>query len=255
MENKTETRSPKLLVSVRNLNEAIEAIAGGCDWVDLKEPNHGALGKPDEATLASVSQYFETEKLTLPLSTALGEFAEFIDQTDLHLPASIRFGKFGLSQLASNPNWKNQLCRFYEENPKIKPVAVYYADCERAASPTIDEVMEFAIRSDALYFLIDTFVKDETTLIDWINEAELQRVSDFCKQENIQLALAGRIQEKNLSTLGDIPFDIVAVRSAVCENGDRNKAITRNSVSKFRESILQKLSFDLGRDIAVTPAG
>ena len=37
-------RFPRLLVSVRNSREAIDALAGGADWIDLKEPANGTLG-------------------------------------------------------------------------------------------------------------------------------------------------------------------------------------------------------------------
>ena len=38
---------PGLLVSVRSADEAIAALAGGADVIDVKEPNRGALGAAD----------------------------------------------------------------------------------------------------------------------------------------------------------------------------------------------------------------
>ena len=39
----------RLVISVRNVAEAIAAAAGGADLIDLKEPNRGALGRVDAA--------------------------------------------------------------------------------------------------------------------------------------------------------------------------------------------------------------
>ena len=41
---RVELRRPKLLVSVRDVAEAEAALAGGADWIDLKEPVGGAAG-------------------------------------------------------------------------------------------------------------------------------------------------------------------------------------------------------------------
>ena len=41
----SENRTPRLLVSVRNEQEAKAAIDGGCDIVDIKEPQNGSLGR------------------------------------------------------------------------------------------------------------------------------------------------------------------------------------------------------------------
>jgi uncharacterized protein (UPF0264 family) len=46
--------TPRLLVSVRDAAEAVEALAGGADWIDLKEPQRGPLGAVDAVTARDV---------------------------------------------------------------------------------------------------------------------------------------------------------------------------------------------------------
>ena len=43
----------RLLVSVRNGQEAEAALAGGAHVIDVKEPARGSLGRADETTLRS----------------------------------------------------------------------------------------------------------------------------------------------------------------------------------------------------------
>ena len=44
----------RLLVSVRSVEEALLAAQGGADFIDLKEPNDGALGGLPVETIAAV---------------------------------------------------------------------------------------------------------------------------------------------------------------------------------------------------------
>ena len=46
----------ELLISVRNPSEALTALEGGADWIDVKEPDNGALGKASNETLVASFQ-------------------------------------------------------------------------------------------------------------------------------------------------------------------------------------------------------
>ena len=64
----------ELLISVRNPSEALTALEGGADWIDVKEPDNGALGKASNETLVAVANALP---LNTKLSAALGEASEF----------------------------------------------------------------------------------------------------------------------------------------------------------------------------------
>jgi hypothetical protein len=73
----------RLLVSVRNAWEAGEALAGGADLIDVKEPRRGSLGAASPATWLDVRQALSRAALkeepqtgSVPLSAALGELLE-----------------------------------------------------------------------------------------------------------------------------------------------------------------------------------
>src|SRR5262249_54305435 len=67
------TRRPRLLVSVRSAAEAIAAVEGGADLIDIKEPSHGSLGRADDAAVTAVLQAVGGRK---PVSAAFGELRE-----------------------------------------------------------------------------------------------------------------------------------------------------------------------------------
>ena len=61
---------PRLLISVRNVDEAQLALAGGADLIDIKEPLRGSLGQADSSVIREIAF---TIGPRAPLSAALGE--------------------------------------------------------------------------------------------------------------------------------------------------------------------------------------
>ena len=43
-----------MLASVRDVNEARLALAGGCEWLDIKEPDAGALGRASATVVCAI---------------------------------------------------------------------------------------------------------------------------------------------------------------------------------------------------------
>ena len=78
---KRNSQSPGLLVSVRNVTEALTALEAGADVIDVKEPTRGSLGAADSATLAAIAQAVGGRA---PVTAALGEL------TDLATPTALR---------------------------------------------------------------------------------------------------------------------------------------------------------------------
>src|SRR4051794_5815895 len=92
----------RLLVSVRNKQEAALALAAGVDLIDIKEPRAGALGAADVRTIEDIVDLVNGRA---PLSAALGELTQ-----PLRLPArlarELRYLKLGLAGAARKPDWR-----------------------------------------------------------------------------------------------------------------------------------------------------
>src|SRR5262249_22620047 len=76
-----KTGVPSLLVSVRSKLEALRAIDGGAQIIDIKEPSKGSLGMANINVIndiASMDQ-FVSDSLAVPnpLSVALGELSKW----------------------------------------------------------------------------------------------------------------------------------------------------------------------------------
>ena len=68
----------RLLVSVRDASEALAALAGGADIIDVKEPTRGSLGMADGDAVAGV---VEAVGERVPVSAALGELCEWPERS------------------------------------------------------------------------------------------------------------------------------------------------------------------------------
>lgn len=265
---------PRLLVSVRNAKEALMAVRGGADIIDVKEPSKGSLGRASLENLLAIADVLRQQQQhsdrvrtePVPLSVALGEVQEWSESSSLFgsdLPVgSTSFSneaddeicraiselqpsymKLGLSQVAAagrqgmgrwRNSWIDVRCRFSGDH---EWVAVAYADHQRAEAPTPDDVLEAALETNCSVLLIDTFVKDGTNLLDWLPVEEITSLRKATAAHGLQLALAGRVTLMDLPLLLPLQPDIIAVRGAVCELGERTAEVSELLVAEFMERL------------------
>lgn len=265
---------PRLLVSVRNAKEALMAVRGGADIIDVKEPSKGSLGRASLENLLAIADVLRQQQQhsdrvrtePVPLSVALGEVQEWSESSSLFgsdLPVgSTSFSneandeicraiselqpsymKLGLSQVAAvsqqgmdrwRNSWIDVRCRFSGDH---EWVAVAYADHQRAEAPTPDDVLDAALETNCSVLLIDTFVKDGTNLLDWLPVEEITSLRKATAAQGLQLALAGRVTLMDLPLLLPLQPDIIAVRGAVCELGERTAEVSELLVAEFMERL------------------
>ena len=239
----------QLLVSVRNVDEAIAAVEGGADIIDVKEPNRGSLGcaSPD-VILAIADAVNHIEVAKPPLSLALGELKEWRcgDLTSLRRAiqnATPQFLKLGLAEACTVAGTTSWVAEWQQVRATISGthewVAVAYADDEQARSPGIDLVLQAAIEGGCRVLLIDTHTKDGKSLLDQMSLISLQAIRRKTQERGLKLALAGSVGTSDLPQLLLIQPDIIAVRGAVCAHRDRTAAVCKNLVQKFRTAISQ----------------
>lgn len=214
-----EPRPTRLLVSVRNAVEADIAASCGADIIDAKEPRRGALGPVDPQTLAEILRKVAGKK---PLSAAGGEL---LDHTRMTLPAGFGYIKIGLANAQSKISWPYMLEKRFQAYGRALPIAVAYADYQRAGSPPVSEVLNWARNHRAAGLLLDTAVKDGVGLFDWLSKRELATIIATGQKANINVALAGSLSGESLERALRLGPDIVAVRGAACPGGDREEMI------------------------------
>jgi uncharacterized protein (UPF0264 family) len=225
----------QLLVSVRSAEEARAALAGGADLIDIKEPARGSLGRADESTIAEVLRVAGRA----PVSAALGELG---DQPAGPLPAVVArlaFVKWGLAgegRADRACGWTARLRalgrELHELNPGACLVTVAYADWERAAAPSPEDVCEYVCASGRV-LLLDTWGKDGSTLLDWAPPKTIDHIIQSLRAAGVRVALAGSLGLDEVRALLPLAPDWFAVRGAVCHGRDRSAAIDEGRVRQL----------------------
>jgi uncharacterized protein (UPF0264 family) len=226
-----------LLVSVRTAAEAEAALAGGAALIDVKEPARGSLGRADAATVAAVLRAVASRR---PVSAALGELVESPDP----MPHSgLSYVKWGLSGCGEQADWRGALRRAARALPDSwRPVAVAYADWRRATSPSPAEVCAFACEQRWGAFLLDTWRKDGSTLLDWCSFPALFEMRERCRAAGVPVALAGSLGADQMRVLRPLRPDWFAVRGAACRGGRRTGTIDAGLVRRLADLLGEPLT-------------
>ncbi len=219
-------RAVRLLVSVRDAAEAREALAGGADLIDVKDPNRGALGAADTQAIEAVVAAVRGRK---PVSVAAGEW----DGAGMaELPAGVCYVKIGLAG-AKGRNWQQALAQRFMGLQPAAPIAAAYADGPRVAAPAAQDVLDWAIGHGVTGILIDTAVKDGSHLFDWVASPTLAAWIERARRYGLLVALAGSLRGQVFERAIDLDPDIVAVRGAACTHGDRTGSVSRGCVARL----------------------
>ena len=219
----------QLLVSVRSAAEAEAALRGGAALIDVKEPALGSLGRASATTLADVVHAVAGRR---PVSAALGELREPFDPP---ISPSLAYVKWGLADCRED--WQrllNGAMRCSTEClPNCRIVAVAYADWQQAHAPPPEEVCSFAIENAMGAFLLDTWRKDGSTLLDWLSLEAIERLQERCRSGAVPLALAGSLGVTEIEALLPLRPDWFAVRGAVCRGRQRGATIDESKVRQM----------------------
>jgi uncharacterized protein (UPF0264 family) len=220
----------RLLVSVRSVEEAEAALAGGADLIDVKEPLNGSLGKSDNSVIAAVLRHVDGRR---PVSAALGEW---LDWNDGELPvAGVRFLKWGLYQVHRLADIAAAFTRLRSKCHGCELVTVAYADWDRAAAAPPQALCAMACEGQWGPFLIDTWAKDGSTLLNWLSVNEIDKMVSRCRGAGVPVALAGSLGWREMQALAGIGPDWFAVRGAVCQERNRASRVDRNAVRRLAD--------------------
>jgi uncharacterized protein (UPF0264 family) len=219
----------RLLVSVRNRQEAEEALAGGADLIDVKEPSRGSLGMADPAVWREVADAVAGRA---PLSVALGELRDFRGGKQPCL-SSFQFAKLGLAGCAAIDDWPARWASALESfPPHVGRVAVSYADWRQAEAPPPRAVVEAGRTLGCRAWLIDTCAKHAGGLLDHVSIEELSDLIAFARRGGMLTVLAGSLTLESIPRVLPLSPDYIAVRGAVCRGG-REGVLNRDLVRRL----------------------
>jgi len=233
----------KLLISPTNETEAVEALAGGADIIDVKNPKEGALGANFPWIIKRIR---EITPENVEVSCTLGEVPNLPGAVSLAAlgaaTTGVNYIKAGLYGLKTPEEaiylMQNVVKAAKECNPSIKVVATGYADADRigAVSPLL--VPEIAHKAQADIAMLDTAIKDGKSLFAFLTMEQLRSFVDAAHNYGLKVALAGSLKKEELPAVHALGADVAGLRGAACTSSDRiNGQITREKVRELVEIV------------------
>jgi len=214
----------KLLISPTDNGEALEAIKGGADIIDVKNPAEGSLGANFPWVISGIRDILPSG---IELSATIGDFPNLPGTASLAAlgVASlgvnyVKLGLYGVNSIDDAVKLASSAVRAVREYP-AKVVIAGYADYERITSISSDLIPSIAEESKADIAMLDTAIKDGTNLFDFINLDELSNFTQNAHNSSIKVALGGSLRKEHISPLSDIGVDVIGIRGAACQNSDR----------------------------------
>jgi uncharacterized protein (UPF0264 family) len=234
----------RMLVSVRDVPEALLAARGGADFIDLKEPRDGALGGLAVATIAAIVDALREQRnglpRRLPISATIGDLpmtdvGAILERVDAVAACGVDYVKVGI-----------------ERSAQASAVLDALAFSGHAVVPVFigDHGLDFGFveHACALKFpalMVDTADKFAGSLFDVLSDAEMRRFISMVRASGALVGLAGALRRPQLAALKALAPDFAGFRSAVC-SGDR-----RGTLDPER---LQALAIALHASAALAPA-
>ncbi|MFX1514577.1 MAG: (5-formylfuran-3-yl)methyl phosphate synthase [Promethearchaeota archaeon] len=227
----------KLLISPRSLDEAQKVIAGGADIVDIKNPAEGSLGAGSPRLIKAV------KKLTgdkTEVSAALGDISVW-------MPGTIGLAAYGAMQAGAN-YVKMGALKINEQqaidtakacvsalNGSCSMVIAAYADASRVNGLSPLKIPQIATSTNSHVAMIDTAIKDGRGLLKNMKTYTLRKFIKESHGYGLKVALAGEVKLAEIELLKSLETDIIGLRSAVCENGQRNASINEARIRELVE--------------------
>ena len=228
----------QLLISVKNVAEALIAHEVGVDIIDLKDPNVGALGALSVHATTQIIQAIKQGKtigLNAPslalISATVGE--QHIDLNHLISEIQARFVlgvdliKIAVSELFYTEDFSSQMQSLTLSG--IKLVAVFFADkpIDLALLVTLKKIGFFAA-------MLDTQIKQQN-LLQAQTASQLQMFIQKCHQNDLQSGLAGSLQTQHIENLIQFNPTYIGFRGAACNGFERKSDLSLTKILEIKK--------------------
>ena len=232
----------RLLVSVVSEEEVTDAVEGGADIVDVKNPREGTLGGNFPHVIRRVRKCTPPE---LEVSATIGDVPNLPGTVALAaLGAAIcgvqyvKVGLFGIQNPHDAVFLLQEVCRAVREHdPGIQIIAAGYADANKVKALHPFNLPAVAIDAGVDGCLLDTAIKGDGTLLTKLGDDQLQNFVSQCQRANLLCALAGSLSLKDIPHVCKFGADIIGVRTAACLGDRVNGRVDRQKVQQLKRII------------------
>jgi uncharacterized protein (UPF0264 family) len=220
----------RLLVSVRDVDEALAAAAAGADFIDCKEPSDGALGALAPERIAQIVAVLRARHPGLRISATIGDVDADTGGEVLRRVASVAACGVDDVKVGIWPAGGALLQALAGCACSIVPVLV----ADDGVDPAL---LERTLALDAFAaVMVDTARKGEGSLLQRRPASELAAFVAAVQARGVTAGLAGSLRIQELPLLRALAPDFAGFRGAVTA-GDRTKGLDARLVRELRRGL------------------
>jgi len=199
----------RLLVSVRDVAEALLAAEHGADLVDCKEPSAGALGALPTETVAAVVRAVRSRFPGRSLSATVGDFAPDAVGPVLERVAAVAATGVDYVKVGVAPGAFALLDALRGCDATIVPVFIADAGLDAA-------LLERACAAPFPALMLDTADKSAGSLFDVLDTPTLRRFVQAARAAGRWSGLAGALRLEDAARVAVLGADFAGFRTAAC---------------------------------------
>lgn len=222
---------PRLLISVRSVEEAEIALEGGAGIIDIKEPASGVLGA---ASLEVIRDIVESVGGRRPVSATIGDVPlnEAFAATEATAATGVDYVKIGAFAGGDPVACLMALKPLVERGAKL--ILVMFADLE----PDFGLIK---VAADAGFqgVMLDTAHKGQGNLCTVLSDEQLRVFLAEAHAARVMAGLAGSLRLDDIALLMPLRPDVLGFRGAACTNGTREQELDAAAVSTLWYAISQ----------------
>lgn len=235
----------KLMVSVVNESEALKALWGGADIVDVKNPSEGALGAQTPKVIKSIRKLLP---LSIEVSATLGDLPYLPGTASLAALGAavsgvnyVKAGLFGVRDYKEAINLSKAIKEALSlSGLKVKFVVCGYADYASfgSISPLMLPLVAYRVEADGI--LIDIKRKiPGVNLFTYMDNENITKLVDEAHSQGLFVALAGGLGINDVNRCIRLGVDVVGLRRGLLLNGQISEGLVAAAARATRMGELE----------------
>jgi uncharacterized protein (UPF0264 family) len=228
-----------MLASVNSVEEALLVLDAQVDIIDLKQPEHGALGALDTETVEAIVAAVNHRSLVsatigdLPMQPEIVFFA-----TQVMATTGVDYIKIGFFP---GGDWLGTAKKLAGLAAQYALIAVLFADADPDFS-----IINVLKKAGFKGVMLDTMNKRKGSLTKVMPEADIARFVKRVKRHGLLCGLAGTLRQKDIPGLLRLKPDYLGFRGALCLAYDRKGQLNLSAVMAIRRAVSLKKSRKIG---------
>jgi uncharacterized protein (UPF0264 family) len=229
----------RLMISVTSEEEAREALLGGAEILDVKNPDEGSLGAQSPEVIRNIRAISSGN---VEISAAIGDMPNLPGTAALAALGAascgadyIKVGLYGTQSAAEADFLLGEVQKAVRDFD-ASVIAAAYADYQRAGTLDPKFLARMAASAGVRGCLLDTAIKDGHTLFDFIQPSTIRLLVEQAHTDGLLFGLAGALSENDLPVARELGIDVVGIRTAACRDNRRDGILDASRVRKLREA-------------------